>query len=132
VDCVHLERRWTLPGRHSRSDLLPLIRPDLSMILEPVGKVKGNVSEQAHGSGDDRGAEADGSEAQGGGGGAEGGVSKPTLYDWKAKQGGMEVSQAQEVKKLREENTRRRELVADLSLDKEALPSVIRKSGWSS
>lgn len=31
--------------------------------------------------------------------------------------GGMEVSQAQEVKKLREENTRRRELVADLSLD---------------
>ncbi len=60
------------------------------------------------------------------------GVSKHTLYAWKAKYGGMEVSQAQEVKQLREENTRLRKLVADLSLDKEALQSVIRKNGWSS
>jgi len=60
------------------------------------------------------------------------GVSKHTLYAWKAKYGGIEVSQAQEVKQLREENTRLRKLVADLSLDKEALPSVIRKNGWSS
>jgi putative transposase len=60
------------------------------------------------------------------------GVSKHTLYAWKAKYGGMEVSQAQEAKQLREENTRLRKLVADLSLDKEALQSVIRKNGWSS
>jgi putative transposase len=60
------------------------------------------------------------------------GVSKHTLYAWKAKYGGMEVSQAQEVKQLREENTGLRKLVADLSLDKEALQSVIRKNGWSS
>jgi putative transposase len=60
------------------------------------------------------------------------GVSKHTLYAWQAKYGGMEVSQAQEVKQLREENTRLRKLVADLSLDKEALQSVIRKNGWSS
>ncbi len=60
------------------------------------------------------------------------GVSKHTLYAWKAKYGGMEVSPAQEVKQLREENTRLRKLVADLSLDKEALQSVIRKNGWSS
>ena len=60
------------------------------------------------------------------------GVSKHTLYAWKAKYGGMDVSQAQEAKQLREENTRLRKLVADLSLDKEALQSVIRKNGWSS
>jgi putative transposase len=34
------------------------------------------------------------------------GVSKHTIYAWKAKYGGMDVSQAQEAKQLREENTR--------------------------
>jgi putative transposase len=60
------------------------------------------------------------------------GVSKHTLYAWKAKYGGMDVSEAQEAKQLRDENTRLRKLVADLSLDKEALQTVIRKNGWSS
>ncbi len=60
------------------------------------------------------------------------GVSKHTIYGWKAKYGGMDISQAQEAKQLRDENTRKRKLVADLSLDKEALQSVIRKNGWSS
>ena len=64
--------------------------------------------------------------------GRELGVSKHTIYAWKAKYGGMDVSQAQEAKQLRDENTRLRKLVADLSLDKEALQSVIRKNGWSS
>jgi putative transposase len=41
----------------------------------------------------------------------------------------MNVSQAQEAKQLRDENTKLRKLVADLSLDKEALQSVIRKNG---
>jgi putative transposase len=60
------------------------------------------------------------------------GVSKHTIYAWKAKYGGMEVSEAQEAKQLRDENTRLRKLVADLSLDKDVLQSVIRKNGWSS
>lgn len=60
------------------------------------------------------------------------GVSKHTIYAWKAKYGGMEVSEAQEVKQLREENARLKKLVADLSLDKDALQMVIRKNGWSS
>ena len=55
------------------------------------------------------------------------GVSKHTIYAWKAKYGGMDVSQAQEAKQLRDENTKLRKLVADLSLDKEALQSVIRQ-----
>jgi putative transposase len=60
------------------------------------------------------------------------GVSTYTIYAWKAKYGGMDVSEAQEVKQLRDENTRLKKLVADLSLDKDALQSVIRKNGWSS
>jgi hypothetical protein len=44
----------------------------------------------------------------------------------KAKYVGMDVSQAQEAKQLRDVNTKQRKLVADLSLDKEPLQSVIR------
>ena len=49
------------------------------------------------------------------------GVSKHTIYAWKSKYGGMEVSEAQEVKQLREENSRLKKLVADLSLVGSAL-----------
>ena len=60
------------------------------------------------------------------------GVSKHTIYAWKQKYGGMDVSEAQEVKALREENARLKRIVADLSLDKDALQFVIRKNGYSS
>jgi putative transposase len=60
------------------------------------------------------------------------GVSKHTIYAWKAKYGGMSVSEAQEAKQLRDENTRLRKLVADLSLDKDMLQAVIAKNGWGS
>jgi putative transposase len=59
------------------------------------------------------------------------GVSKHTIYAWKQKYGGMEISEAQEVKALRDENARLKKLVADLSLDKDALQHVIRKNGYS-
>jgi putative transposase len=62
----------------------------------------------------------------------EAGVSTYKIYAWKAKYGGMEISQAQEARQLREENARLKKLVAELSLDKDALQSVIRKNGWSS
>ncbi len=60
------------------------------------------------------------------------GVSKHTIYAWKAKYGGMDVSEAQEAKQLRDENTKLKKLVVDLSLDKEMLKAVIAKNGWSS
>lgn len=60
------------------------------------------------------------------------GVSKHTIYAWKAKYGGMDVSEAQEVKQLRDENARLKRLVADLSLDKDMLKWVISKNGLSS
>src|SRR6185503_15985389 len=58
----------------------------------------------------------------------EAGVSKHTLYSWKAKYGGMDVSEAKEAKQLRDENARLKKLVADLSPDKDALESVIAKT----
>jgi putative transposase len=59
-------------------------------------------------------------------------VSKHTIYAWKQKYGGLEVAEAQELKQLREENGRLKKLVANLSLDKDALQHVIRKNGYSS
>ena len=59
------------------------------------------------------------------------GVSEATLYTWKSKYGGMEVNEARRLRELEEENRRLKHLVADLSLDREALKTVIRKNGWS-
>ena len=59
------------------------------------------------------------------------GVTDQTLYNWKSKYGGMDVSETKRLRSLEEENRRLKEIVADLSLDKEALKSVIRKNGWS-
>jgi putative transposase len=59
------------------------------------------------------------------------GVSEATIYTWKSKFGGLEVSEARRLKQLEDENRRLKHMVADLSLDKEALKSVIRKNVWS-
>ena len=61
----------------------------------------------------------------------EQGVSEATLYGWKSKYGGMEVGEAQRLRSLEDENRRLKQLVADLSLDKEALKAIVRKNGWS-
>ena len=61
----------------------------------------------------------------------ENGVSAATIYGWKSKYGGMEVSDAKKLKGLEDENRRLKHLVADLSLDKEVLKAVISKNGWS-
>jgi putative transposase len=60
------------------------------------------------------------------------GVLKHTIYAWKAKYSGMDVSEAQEAKQLRDENTKLKKLEVDLSLDKEMLKALIAKNGWSS
>ncbi len=62
----------------------------------------------------------------------ESGVSTHTIYAWRSKHDGMDMSEAQEAKRLRDENGRLGKLVADLNLDKGALHSVIERNGWSS
>ena len=46
--------------------------------------------------------------------------------------GAMNVSEAQRLRQLEDENSRLKKLVADLSLDKEMLKAVISKNGWGS
>ena len=62
----------------------------------------------------------------------EHGVSEASIYNWKSKYGGLEVSEAQRLRQLEDENRRLKHLVVDLSLDKEVLKSVIAKNGWGS
>jgi putative transposase len=61
----------------------------------------------------------------------ENGISDATFYNWKSKYGGLDVSEAQRLRQMEDENRRLKSLVADLSLDREALKAVIRKNGWS-
>lgn len=61
----------------------------------------------------------------------EHGISGPTFYAWKSKYGGLEVSDAQRLRAMEDENRRLKQLVAELSLGQEALKAVIRKNGWS-
>lgn len=60
------------------------------------------------------------------------GVSQATMYTWKSKFGGMDVSEAQRLRALEDENSRLKRLVADLSLDREMLKAVIAKNGLGS
>ena len=46
---------------------------------------------------------------------------------WKAKYGGMQVSEARRLRALEEENRRLKHLVADLTLDKQGLQAVVTK-----
>jgi putative transposase len=59
------------------------------------------------------------------------GICQGTLYRWKAKFGGLEVNEGRRLRQLEEENRKLKHLVADLSLDREALKAVIAKNGWS-
>ena len=56
------------------------------------------------------------------------GISQQTYYRWRKKYGGLMPSEMRRLKQLEEENVRLKRLVADLSLDKEMLQEVVRKS----
>ena len=56
------------------------------------------------------------------------GISSATLYAWKAKYGGMDVSQARKLKVLEEENARLKRLLADAMLDNAVLKEVAGKN----
>ena len=55
------------------------------------------------------------------------GISDATYYNWKAKYGGMEVSDIKRLKELEEENRRLKQMFADLSLKHEALKDIVEK-----
>ena len=55
------------------------------------------------------------------------GVSEATLYNWKARYGGMDVSQLRRLKELESENARLKRMYADLSLTHHALQDAVQK-----
>ena len=55
------------------------------------------------------------------------GVSDASIYKWKAKFGGLEVSEAKRLKTLEDENTRLKRLLADSMLDNAALKDLLGK-----
>ncbi len=55
------------------------------------------------------------------------GISDATFYKWKNKFGGMDVSEARRLRTLEDENRRLKTMVADLSLDNQALKAVLEK-----
>jgi putative transposase len=56
------------------------------------------------------------------------GISDATYYNWKAKYAGMTASDVKRLRHLEEENRRLKHLVADLTLDNQALKEVISKN----
>jgi putative transposase len=55
------------------------------------------------------------------------GVSEATIYNWKAKYGGLEVSEARRLRELESENARLKRLLADTMLDNVALKDLLSK-----
>ena len=55
------------------------------------------------------------------------GISEQTFYRWKKRFAGMGVAEVRRLKVVEEENKRLKQLVADLSLDKQMLQDVLRK-----
>ena len=55
------------------------------------------------------------------------GVSDASIYKWKAKFGGMEISEAKRLKTLEDENTKLKRLLADAMLDNAALKDLLGK-----
>lgn len=55
------------------------------------------------------------------------GISSATYYQWKSKYGGLEVSELKRIKELEAENTKLKQMFAELSLDNAAMKDLIAK-----
>jgi len=57
------------------------------------------------------------------------GISDATFYKWKAKYGGLEISEARRLKSVEDENRRLKKLLAEAMLDNAALKDLLGKNG---
>ena len=55
------------------------------------------------------------------------GISEATFYNWKKKYGGLGPAELRRLRQLEEENSRLKQIVADLALDKQMLQDVLKK-----
>ena len=58
----------------------------------------------------------------------EHGISSATFYGWRARFGELHLGELQRLRQMEDENRRLKQLVADLSLEREALKAMIRKT----
>ncbi len=56
------------------------------------------------------------------------GISPATFYKWKARYGGLEVSEVRRLRQLEEENRKLKQLLAEATLDNHALRELLRKN----
>lgn len=56
------------------------------------------------------------------------GISEATFYNWKKKYGGLGLSELRRLRQLEDENNRLKQIVADLTLDKQMLQDVLKKN----
>jgi putative transposase len=54
-------------------------------------------------------------------------ISDATFYNWKAKYGGLQVSEVRRMKDLEEENSKLKRIVANLTLENDAIKTVLEK-----
>ena len=59
------------------------------------------------------------------------GISEATFYKWKARYGGLEVSDAKRLKALEDENAKLKKLLAEAMLDNAMLKDIASKNVWS-
>jgi putative transposase len=59
------------------------------------------------------------------------GVHPNTIANWKAKYGGMESSELARARAVEDENTRMRRIIANLTLENDAMKQLIEKNSWS-
>jgi len=59
------------------------------------------------------------------------GISSATFYKWKAKYGGLDVSDAKRLKSLEDENAKLKRLLAEAALDNAMLKDIATKNVWS-
>jgi putative transposase len=55
------------------------------------------------------------------------GISEPTFYNWKKKFSGLGTAELRRLRQLEDENSRLKQVVADLTLDKQMLQDVLKK-----
>jgi putative transposase len=55
------------------------------------------------------------------------GISQATFYNWKRKFSGLGTSELRRLRQLEDENARLKQVVADLTLDKQILQDVLKK-----
>jgi putative transposase len=59
------------------------------------------------------------------------GMSDVTFYNWKAKYGGVSVSELKRLKDLEAENAKLKRMYADLALENTAIKDVLNRNVWS-